>query len=95
MVFFRDVQFLWSVFSMIWMYATPIFYPESILPDNFKFVLQINPLYYFIKDIRLCILDGISPEPIAYAGCFAVALLMLLIGAFVFRKSQDKFILYL
>ena len=32
MVFFRDTQFLWGVVSMLWMYATPIFYPESILP---------------------------------------------------------------
>ncbi len=46
MVFFRDVQFLWNVISMIWMYATPLFYPETILPDQFKFVLQINPLYH-------------------------------------------------
>ena len=95
MVFFRDTQFLWSVLSMIWMYATPIFYPESILPQQFKIVLQVNPLYYFLKSIRMCILDGLSPEPIVYVQCFGFALIMLLIGALVFRKSQDRFILYL
>lgn len=95
MVFFRDMQFLWSVLSMIWMYATPIFYPESILPDNFKIVLQINPLYHFLKNIRLCILDGISPEPSAYMSCLAISLVMLLLGAVIFRKSQDRFVLYL
>lgn len=95
MVFFRDTQFLWSVFSMIWMYATAIFYPESILPDNFRFVLDINPLYYFIKSIRVCILDGISPEPLVYGQCFLVSLAMLLVGALVFKKNQDKFVLYL
>ena len=95
MVFFRDMQFLWNVLSMIWMYATPIFYPENILPENFRFVLTINPLYYFIQNIRLCILDGISPEPTAYVQCLLVALGMLLVGSLVFRKSQDRFILYL
>lgn len=95
MVFFRDTQFLWGVFSMMWMYATPIFYPESILPDNFKVILEINPLYYFLKNTRMCILDGLSPEPSAYVGCFAMAIAMLLVGAFVFRKSQDRFVLYL
>jgi len=95
MVFFRDVQFLWGVFSMMWMYATPIFYPESILPDQFKFVLQINPLYYFITFARTCIINGISPEPIAYVQSFLLALGMLLVGAFVFKKTQDKFILYI
>ena len=80
---------------MIWMYATPIFYPESILPQQFQIVLQGNPLYYFLKSIRMCILDGLSPEPFVYVQCFGFALIMLLIGALVFQKSQDRFILYL
>ncbi len=95
MVFFRDTQFLWGVFNMMWMYATPIFYPESILPDNFKFVLQINPLYYFLKNIRMCILDGLSPEPAVYVQCFLIALCTLIVGALIFYKSQDRFVLYL
>ena len=95
MVFFRDTQFLWGVLSMMWMYATPIFYPETILPEKFKFVLQINPLYHFLKNARLCILDGLSPEPAVYVQCLAMALAALLIGALVFRKVQDRFVLYL
>ena len=95
MVFFRDTQFLWGVLSMIWMYITPIFYPESILPENFKVVLHINPMYHFLKNIRICILDGISPEPAVYVQCLLLALAALLAGALVFRKTQDRFVLYL
>ena len=95
MVFFRDTQFLWGVLSMMWMYATPIFYPERILPDNLKFVLIVNPLYHFLKNARLCILNGLSPEPAVYFQCMVIALAMLLAGAFVFYKNQDKFVLYL
>ena len=95
MVFFRDTQFLWGVLSMLWMYATPIFYPESILPEQFIGALKMNPLYHFIQNLRLCILDGISPEPFAYFQCFLMAIGMLLIGAFVFYKTQDKFVLYI
>ncbi|USF25749.1 hypothetical protein N510_000661 [Firmicutes bacterium ASF500] len=95
MVFFRDTQFLWGVLSMMWMYATPIFYPETILPEEFKFVLQINPLYHFLKNTRLCILSGISPEPMVYVQCLLMALGALLIGALVFRRAQDRFVLYL
>ena len=95
MVFFRDTQFLWGVFSMMWMYATPIFYPETILPENFRFILQINPLYHFLKNTRMCILDGLSPEPVIYVQCFLIAAGMLVVGALVFRKSQDRFVLYL
>lgn len=95
MVFFRDTQFLWGVLSMMWMYATPIFYPETILPEKFKFILQVNPLYHFLKNTRLCILSGISPEPVVYVQCLLLALGALLIGALVFRKAQDRFVLYL
>ena len=95
MVFFRDTQFLWGVLSMMWMYATPIFYPETILPEEFKFILQVNPLYHFLKNTRLCILNGISPEPVVYVQCLLLALGALLIGALVFRKAQDRFVLYL
>ena len=95
MVFFRDTQFLWGVLSMMWMYATPIFYPETILPEEFRFVLQVNPIYHFLKNTRLCILSGISPEPVVYVQCLLIALGALLIGALVFRKAQDRFVLYL
>ncbi len=95
MVFFRDVQFLWGVLSMIWMYMTPVFYPASILPGKVAWVLNVNPLYYFISFARSCVINGVSPEPAVYVQCMGMALLMLLAGALVFYKSQDKFVLYL
>ena len=93
MVFFRDVQFLWNVISMLWMYATPIFYPESILPDNLMPLFKMNPLYHFIRFTRFIILSGASPEPKAYLLCLIAAFVPLAIGVFVFKKTQDKFVL--
>ena len=90
MVFFRDIQFLWGVLSMIWMYLTPIFYPANILPENVAWVLDVNPMYQFITFARTCFIDGISPEPIVYVRCALMALGALLVGALVFR-----FVLYL
>ena len=95
MVFFRDTQFLWGVLSIMWMYATPIFYPERIIPEQFRVILRLNPLYHFLKAARMCILDGLSPEPIVYFQCLGISLGMLVIGAIVFYRKQDKFILYL
>ena len=95
MVFFRDIQFLWGVLTMIWMYLTPIFYPESILPDEVAWVLKINPLYHFINFLRSCVIDGVSPEPVVYVQCFLISLGVLAVGAWVFKKSQDEFVLYL
>lgn len=95
MVFFRDIQFLWGVLSMIWMYLTPIFYPPTILPKNVVWVLDVNPLYYFVTFARTCFIDGVSPEPIVYFQCAMMALITLIFGALVFRKTQDRFVLYL
>ena len=95
MVFFQDTQFLWGVVSMIWMYLTPIFYPASILPDSFRWIIDVNPLYYFIDFMRTCIITGMSPEPRVYLMCILWAAAMLLLGTQVFRRNQDKFILYL
>lgn len=95
MIFFRDTQFLWGLASMLWMYATPLFYPESIIPERFSFIIKANPMYYFIKFVRIIFLEGISPQPIMYLQCFFWAVLSLVIGIIVFKKSQDKFILYI
>lgn len=95
MVYFRDTQFLWGVVSMLWMYATPLFYPETIIPSQFMTIYKMNPMYHFIRFFRTIILYGVSPEPIAYVQCLVFALGMLAIGSFVFKKAQDKFVLYI
>lgn len=95
MVFFRDTQFLWNVVSMLWVYATPIFYPETILPAKWMFVFKMNPLYHFIRFARTIILQGVSPEPQAYLFCLIAAIVPLILGVFVFKKTQNKFVLYI
>jgi len=95
MVFFRDMQFLWGIINMLWMYATPIFYPESILPQKLMILFKMNPLYHFIRFTRAIILNGGSPEPKAYLLCFIAAVVPFIIGTLIFKKSQDKFALYL
>jgi ABC-2 type transport system permease protein len=94
MVFFRDTQFLWSVFSMLWMYCTPIFYPESIIPASLMPLFKMNPLYHIIRFCRTVLISGVSPEPKAYLFCISACVVPLLLGVWAFKKNQDKFILY-
>lgn len=42
MAFFRDIQFLWGILSMLWMYLMPLFYPVSIVPEGFRGVILHN-----------------------------------------------------
>lgn len=95
MTFFQDTQFLWGVVSMIWMYLTPIFYMDTIIPEQFLGVFRMNPLYQYITFARTCIIDGVSPSPISYLWCILTALVAFIVGVAVFRKNQDRFVMYL
>ena len=95
MTFFQDTQFLWGVISMIWMYFTPLFYPERIIPANIIGIYRMNPLYQFVTFARTCIIQGVSPEPMMYLHCIVSAVIAILLGAVIFKKNQDRFILYL
>ena len=95
MVFFRDTQYLWGIASLIWMYATPLFYPENIIPEEYQIIQKINPLYHIVKFARVILIEGVSPEPRRYLYCLVSAVAVCLIGAVIFKKSQDKFILYI
>ena len=93
MVFFRDTQFLWGIFSMLLMYLTPVFYPESIIPDRFITIYKLNPLYHILRFIRSILINGVSLEPKAYLYCMLLCLIPFAVGILVFRKNQDKFVL--
>ena len=95
MTFFQDTQFLWGVVSLMWMYLTPVFYPESIIPAKLLTLYHMNPMYQYITFARICIIDGVSPEPMAYLWCIVSSLVVLALGIITFKKNQDKFVLYL
>ena len=95
MTFFQDTQFLWGIISLMWQYVTPIFYPESIIPEIFLPIYRLNPMYQYITFARTCVIDGVSPEPASYFACIASALIFLIAGILIFKKNQNKFVLYL
>lgn len=95
MVFFRDTEYLWGIASLIWTYATPLFYPENIIPAQFRFVQTLNPLYHYIRFTRTILINGVVPEPRAFAICLLSALLTCAAGTAVFKRFQDRFVLYI
>lgn len=98
MVFFHDVEFLWGVISTMWMYATPIIYGIKMLEDKGTWLakaMQFNPLYHYVEFARSIVIYGTSPDLMEYVICAAFSLGALLIGALVFKKTQDKFVLYI
>lgn len=94
-VFFRDTRFLWSVVALMWTYVTPIFYPESIIPAQLTTLYHMNPMYQFIYFMRCISLGGVSPTPVTYVYCTLCSVLPLLLGVWIFKKNQDRFVFYL
>lgn len=94
-VFFRDTQHLYGVLLTAWTYLTPIFYPIDIIPNKFRWLIEINPIYYMVTYFRDCVLYGNIPSLQLNIICILYSVFTLIIGLWVFYKKQDKFILYI
>ncbi len=90
-VFFPDVAEMYQIILTAWMYMTPVFYPESIIPDKYHFILQFNPLYYLLKLWRLPLYDGIWPVWGDIWPAALIAIATLLFGWFFFTSKSDEF----
>ena len=95
-VFFRDIQYIYSAVITAWMYLTPIFYPVDALPESIGWIIRnLNPMYFYVTQFRDLVWAGQLPAPsLVLAGCIT-ALAMLAVGIWSFRRSQDRFILYI
>lgn len=94
-VFFRDMEYLWSVVLMLIMYTCAIFYlPEKLLKSSWGWVLKFNPLYCVISNFRSAIFgEPMNLKFLAYSLVFSAA--AILVGIWMFRKNEDKFILHI
>jgi len=88
---FRDVRFILPFLVQVWMYATPIAYPISIVPESWRFAYSLNPMVALIESYRWVILGS----EISSAGnvLFSVTLfgLMLVGGLWYFQKTEMTF----
>ena len=94
-VFFRDMEYLWSVALMIIMYTCAIlYYPSRLLKSGFSWILKYNPLYCTISIFRSAIFgEMMNMHYFEYALGFGVAAIV--VGLICFKKKQDEFILYI
>jgi lipopolysaccharide transport system permease protein len=93
-VFFRDVEHFYNVFATLLMYATPIFYPPQIVPESWRFIQTLNPVYAVVECCRTSFLQGTLYDPSRLLFAAISAVFFLIIGLFLFYRYQDKFILY-
>lgn len=99
-VFFRDVQYLWSVFLTLLMYMSAIFYDPRAIGKIFGLVeaetlLWCNPVYSYIKYFRTIVLDGQIPGLLNHALVIGWALLAIGVGFLIYKKMNHKFLYYI
>lgn len=94
-VFLRDMFYIYGVIISLWTYLTPIMYDIAIIDKPaLLFVFKLNPLYWIVYFVRHIMLYGAIPEINVWIYCALVAVVAMVLGVLVFKKTQNKFIYY-
>lgn len=86
---YRDIQYLLSLLLTLWLYLTPVIYPADIVPSQYKFLFQLNPMAVIVNAYRQVVLGGSNPNLTSISIAFLVSIITLLLG-FSYFKSREK-----
>jgi lipopolysaccharide transport system permease protein len=88
---YRDVRFAVPFLTQFWMYATPIAYPSSMLPEPWRTLYGLNPMAGVVEGFRWSLLGShTQPGPIILASS-GVAVIMMVSGAYYFKRMERNF----
>ena len=89
---YRDISFALPFIAQLWMYATPVVYPTSIIPEGFRWWISLNPMASVIELNRYAFLGQGTLYPEAIASNFIVMLVILFTGILQYNRVQRTFI---
>ena len=90
-VFLRDIVQGIALLLMVWMYLTPIIYPESVVPERFRTLINANPFTPLIRSYRRIILEGTAPDWRGLAYFTTFALIIFIFGYWWFARTRKNF----
>lgn len=93
-VFFRDIQYLWSVFTMLLMYMSAIFYTIDSYSYEIQCAFLLNPVYLFIRYFRKIVIEATIPTMWFHLLMMADVVIVLGIGCWMYKKYNTKFLYY-
>lgn len=93
-VFFRDIQYLWSIFTQLLMYMSAIFYSIETYAPNIQNLFLLNPVYLFIRYFRKIVIEAAVPSLWFHALMLADTLIAVGIGCFMYKKYNHRFLYY-
>jgi lipopolysaccharide transport system permease protein len=87
---YRDAHFAVGLLTQLWLFASPVAYPSSLVPDRWQAVYHLNPVAALLEGLRWSVLDGPPPGASALLS-LPVGLLLLAAGAVYFTRSERRF----
>ncbi|MFN7926789.1 MAG: ABC transporter permease [Blastocatellia bacterium] len=88
---FRDVRYVVPFLTQFWMFATPIAYPSSLLPEPWRTVYGINPMVGVVEGFRWALLGTNTPPGMSLLVSAVAALCLFISGAYYFRRMERTF----
>lgn len=93
-VFFRDIQYLWGVFTQLLMYMSAIFYTIDGYSAMVRNAFLLNPIYLFIRYFRKIVIDATVPSIWFHLLMMADVIIALGIGCWMYKKYNTRFLYY-
>ena len=93
-IFFKDVQYLYRLFTQIVMYGSAIFYNIDIMPQHLQTLFYCNPIFVCITYFRSIVLYNTIPDLRLHLLLAGYALLLFAIGCWIYKKDNYKFLYY-
>jgi ABC-type polysaccharide/polyol phosphate export permease len=90
-IFFTDVVEIYNVALSALFYLTPIIYPSSFIPESLQFILKLNPIFILMELFRKPIMLGEMATGMEFLVGGGIAMLMLMVGWWVFTARADEF----
>ena len=88
---YRDVSQLMPFLVQVWMYASPVIYPVSTIPEKWRVLYSLNPMVGVIEGFRWALLGKSSPDFTVMAVGSAIVLLLLAGGLVYFKRVESSF----
>ncbi len=93
-VFFRDMQYLWSVFLQLLTYVSAIFYSIETFPSGVQNLFLLNPVYLFIRYFRKIVIEATIPSTQFHLLMAFFTLAALGVGCWMYKKYNHEFLYY-
>ena len=90
-VFIRDTQYFIESFNTVLFWLVPIFYPFSIIPQQYREIYQLNPVAALVLSLRNILLEAKAPPSSTLTKLTVVSFGAFIVGLLVFRRLKSEF----